>query len=67
MTIRYDQLSGFDDPATASQKLTITRLCMALGKKTPIEETPMTIGEAGREIRALIGRLTIYERKGEVG
>lgn len=42
-----------EEPATAKQKLTITRLCMALGIREPIEEEAMTIGEAGRLIREL--------------
>ena len=50
-------------PATARQKITITRLCTALGIEFPIEELPMTFGEAGREIRALIKKLTIYKRR----
>ena len=50
-------------PATARQKITITRLCVALGIRFPVEETPMTLGQAGREIRALINKLTIYKAK----
>lgn len=50
-------------PATARQKLIITRLCMANGTKFPVEETPMTMGGAGREIRAQIRKLTIYKRR----
>lgn len=46
--------SGMDEPATARQKLIITRLCMALGIREPLEEKSMTIGEAGRLIRVLL-------------
>lgn len=45
--------SRMDEPATARQKLIITRLCIALGISEPLEENPMTIGEAGRLIREL--------------
>ena len=40
-------------PATARQKVAITRLCIALGVKEPIEELPLSKGEAGRIIRQI--------------
>jgi hypothetical protein len=43
--------------ATARQKLIITRLCMALGIRNPLEEQRMSKGEAGRLIRELIARV----------
>ena len=39
--------------ATARQKVAITRLCVALGVKEPIEELPLSKGEAGRIIRQM--------------
>lgn len=50
-------------PATAGQRIAMARLYMALNIKEPLEDAPMTLGEAGREIRALIGKLTIYKRR----
>ena len=44
------------EPATARQKLTITRLCMKLKIKEPLEEKPMSMAEAGVLIRELIRR-----------
>lgn len=46
MTIRQEDY-------TAAQGIAITKLCMALGIKEPLEEKPMTKGEAGRLIREL--------------
>ena len=40
-------------PATARQKVAITRLCVALGVREPIEELPLSKGEAGRIIRQM--------------
>jgi len=39
--------------ATLFQKKKITQLCQAKGIKEPIEEQPMSQGEAGRLIREL--------------
>lgn len=47
---------------TAAQAVAIVKLCLALGIKEPLEERPMTKGEAGRLIRELAGRLRA-ERK----
>ena len=44
------------EPATARQKLIITRLCMKLKIEEPLEEKVMTIAEAGRLIRELARR-----------
>jgi len=44
-------LTNFD--ATMRQKTKIAQLCMALGIREPLEEKPMTLGEAGRLIREL--------------
>jgi len=43
--------------ATAKQKILITRLCMALGIREPLEEKSMSKGEAGGMIRELLGEL----------
>ena len=45
-------------PATARQKVAITRLCIALGVKEPIEELPLSKGEAGRIIRQMSKELS---------
>jgi len=42
------------EPATARQRLLITRLCMKLKIREPLEEKVMTQAEAGRLIRELI-------------
>jgi len=42
------------EPATARQRLLITRLCMKNKIKEPLEEKVMTQAEAGRLIRELI-------------
>jgi len=44
------------EPATARQRIIITRLCMKLKIKEPLEEKPMTQAEAGRLIRELSRR-----------
>jgi len=44
------------EPATARQRLLITRLCMKLKIKEPLEEKVMTQAEAGRLIRELLRR-----------
>jgi len=41
------------EPATARQKLIITRLCMKLKIKEPLEERAMTMAEAGQLVRRL--------------
>ncbi len=46
-------------PATDSQILLITRLCMGLGIKEPLEERKMTIAQAG----TLIRQLTSYKKR----
>ena len=43
----------FSEPATDRQRLVITRLCMKRRICEPLEEYPMTLGEAGRLIREL--------------
>lgn len=48
--------------ATARQKLFITRLCMALGITEPLEEKPMTMGQAGELIRRLQDELRAQRR-----
>lgn len=58
-------VSPWDFPATARQKLLITRLCVALGIKEPIEEEPMTMGIAGKLIRKLQAQVR-SERKSRV-
>jgi len=45
-----------DDDATAQQRRRLAQLAQSLGIKEPIEESRMTIGEAGRQIRELEGR-----------
>lgn len=47
-------ISRLDESATARQKAIITRLCMKLRIREPLEELPMTMGEAGEMIRKLI-------------
>jgi len=42
------------EPATDRQRLIITRLCMKLKIREPLEEKVMTIAEAGRLIRELL-------------
>jgi len=39
--------------ATSGQVESITKLCRALGIKSPLEEKKMTFGEAGRLVRKL--------------
>lgn len=41
------------DDCTAAQCIAIVRLCFALGIKEPLEQRPMSKGEAGRLIREL--------------
>ena len=48
--------SKLAEPATGRQKCILTRLCMARGIKDPLEEQPMSIGEAGMLIRKLSKR-----------
>jgi len=49
-------------PATARQRLVIARLAIDLGIREPIEEVPMTIGEAGREIRYMVIKIRSKRR-----
>ncbi len=44
------------EPAADRQRLLITRLCMKLKIKEPLEERVMTQAEAGRMIRELLRR-----------
>jgi hypothetical protein len=53
-TVSYDTRN---EPATGHQKRTISVLCMKLGIDAPLEEEPMTEGEAGKMIRRLERRL----------
>ena len=48
--------SELAEPATGRQKCILTRLCMARGITEPLEEQPMSIGEAGILIRELSKR-----------
>jgi len=48
-----NKLGSYSDPATGRQLHTIACLCQALGIADPLEEQPMTIGEAGILIRRL--------------
>lgn len=50
-------------PATAKQKLYITRLAVKLGDKTNFECQAMTMGEAGKTISTLKRRLAIEKAK----
>jgi len=59
MVVNYD--------ATARQKAAITKLCVSLGIKTPIEEKPMTSGEAGRLYRELYARLRAQRKLASKG
>ena len=54
--MRTELLDKLSEPATDKQRRVITTLCMARRIKEPLEEYPMTLGEAGRLIREL-GRL----------
>ena len=56
-------MDGRGRPATARQKVLITRLAMALGIRELIEERPMSIGDAGREIDAM--RRQLQARRGQ--
>ena len=56
--MRSNKVSGaFDNPASARQRLLIARLCMKLKIREPVEERPMSVGEAGVLIRELLGRI----------
>jgi len=44
------------EPATGRQRLIIARLCMKLKIREPLEEKVMTMAEAGRLIRKLLGK-----------
>jgi len=46
-------MNGRNEPATGHQLHTIACLSQSLGIKEQIEETPMTLGEAGLIIRRL--------------
>ena len=46
-------MTGYDVPATGHQLHTIAILCMSAGIHEPIEDQPMTVGEAGIMIRRL--------------
>ena len=54
--MRMKQSAQLYEPATARQRLIITRLCMKLKIKEPLEERVMTVAEAGRLIRELARR-----------
>jgi len=51
--------TGYSTPATGRQLHTIACLCQARGITDPVEEQPMTIGEAGILIRRLQGEKLI--------
>jgi len=46
-------VTGYDEPATGKQLHHIAQLCMACGIREPVEEQPLTVGEAGVIIRRL--------------
>ena len=52
-----------DYNATGRQKRAITKFCIALGIREPVEEKPMTSGEAGRLIRELYAELRTSKQK----
>jgi len=54
-----------DEPATGKQLHTIAVLCHSLSITTPIEEQPLTIGEAGVLIRRLYSERN-YRRRNNV-
>ena len=45
--------------ASAKQKILITRLCMKLKIREPVEERPMSVGEAGVLIRELLAKIKL--------
>lgn len=51
------------EPATPQQRRKIAQLCMALKIREPIEDKPMTKGEAGRLIRGMVEELRRRKRK----
>ena len=50
------------EPASPKQRVVISRLCMALRVKEPLEDGPISIGEAGRLIREMGEELTLRRR-----
>jgi len=48
--------------ATATQRILIARLCIALEQKEPIEDYPMSRGEAGVLIRGMIEEVKAKRR-----
>lgn len=48
--------------ATARQKIVIARLCMALRITDPVEERPMSKGEAGLLIRGMLTEVKARRR-----
>jgi len=52
------------EPATPRQRILISRLCMALKVKEPLEEGIMTFGQAGKLISSLEGQVRAL--RGEV-
>jgi len=57
------QSSQLYEPATARQRLLISRLCMKLKIKEPLEERVMTQAEAGRLIRELLWKIAKAQRE----
>ena len=55
----------FDADATPKQKITITRLCMALKISDPVEQKPMSKGVAGQLIRRLLWELKVSKEGGD--
>lgn len=53
----------FDADATPKQKITITRLCMALKISDPVEQKPMSKGIAGVLIRRLQWEVKIAKER----
>lgn len=54
--MKQSQSAQLYEPATARQRIVITRLCMKLKIREPLEEKVMSQAEAGRLIRDLIRR-----------
>ena len=51
------------EPATALQRKKLAQLCMALRIREPLEEQPMSKGEAGILIRKMVEELKFRRRR----
>lgn len=58
---------SLDEPPTGAQVTAITRMCMALGIKAPLEERVRTRREARDTIYELRGKLRGKHKKGAYG